>query len=74
MGTEAAAFAILVGVAAVACPTFVRVAPGDPAMSHLSKKLAGTQTCGSRMPLGGPFLSAGLQQVVDDWIRGGALR
>jgi hypothetical protein len=51
----------------------LRVAPGDVAGSYLVSKLRGDATItGSRMPLGGPYLSSEREQLVVDWIRRGA--
>ncbi|HXU81853.1 MAG TPA: hypothetical protein VN914_10685, partial [Polyangia bacterium] len=48
----------------------MRVKPGDPTMSVLSKKVSGTM-CGTRMPAGGkPVLTADEIKMIDDWIRG----
>jgi len=48
----------------------MRVVPGDPTMSVLSKKVSGTM-CGTRMPAGGkPVLTAAEIKMIDDWIKG----
>lgn len=61
---------------AVACPSSSfaeRVLAGDPDMSFLMEKLDQTlPDCGSRMPLGGPFLSDGVRERIRLWILGGA--
>lgn len=50
------------------------VAPGDPEASYLVSKVRGDASIiGSRMPLGGPFLSAEKERLLVDWIRRGAL-
>ena len=50
-----------------------RVAPGDPAKSFLLIKLEGPPPDqGSRMPQGGPFLTAAEVQLIRDWIVRGA--
>lgn len=54
---EDASYAMLVGVASVQVPALLRVAPGDPD-SYVVHKIEGTAAVGSRMPLGGPPLSA----------------
>jgi hypothetical protein len=55
-------------------PSLMRVKPGDPDNSYLVRKLAGGPgISGSRMPQGGPFLSAQTLQMVRDWISQGAL-
>jgi hypothetical protein len=49
----------------------LRVKPGDPTMSVLSKKVSGTM-CGTRMPAGTgkqPLTAAEIQ-MIDDWIKG----
>ena len=74
MATEQAAYNNLVGIPAAGCPGVTRVTPGSPVLSHLSLKLAGTQTCGSQMPLGGNPLAPALQAIVNDWITAGAQR
>jgi hypothetical protein len=65
-------YAMIVGVQAVES-TRLRIAPGDAAGSYLVSKLAGDATItGSRMPLGGPYLTATTQQLLVDWVRRGA--
>jgi hypothetical protein len=55
-------------------PSLMRVKPGDPDNSYLVRKLAGGPgITGTRMPQGGPFLSAQALQMVRDWISQGAL-
>lgn len=49
------------------------VIPNNAAGSNLYRKIAGTQTSGSRMPVGGPFMNASQLQLVADWINQGAL-
>ena len=50
-----------------------RIAPGDPSGSYLVSKTAGDATItGSRMPLGGPYLSTTQQKLLVDWVRRGA--
>ncbi|MFI5182208.1 MAG: hypothetical protein ACHQPI_12535 [Thermoanaerobaculia bacterium] len=62
----------IVGVKAVES-TRPRIAPGDPASSYLVSKVAGDATItGSRMPLGGPYLSDTTQKLLADWVRRGA--
>lgn len=66
------AYGQLVGVAAVGS-TRLRVAPGDVSASYLASKIRGDATItGSRMPLGGPYLSSERERLVTDWIRRGA--
>ncbi|MCA3016729.1 MAG: hypothetical protein INH41_30465 [Myxococcaceae bacterium] len=49
-----------------------RIQAGNGANSLLFKKVAGTQTCGSRMPLGSN-LGQAQQTLIRDWITQGAL-
>lgn len=66
------AYGQVVGVAAVGS-TRLRVAPGDVSASYLASKIRGDATItGSRMPLGGPYLSSDRERLVTDWIRRGA--
>ena len=66
------AYSQIVGVAAVGSSR-ARVAPGDVSASYLASKIRGDATItGSRMPLGGPYLSSEREQLVLDWIRRGA--
>jgi hypothetical protein len=72
--TEGAAYAALVGVAAVTKPGAIRVVPGDPDNSYLVHKLEGApDIVGLRMPRNtGPFLTEGQMLVIRRWIRDGA--
>lgn len=72
LSSESATRAALVGVASEEAPSLLRVAPGDPANSYLIHKLEGTQSSGSRMPLGGPFLDQATIDSVKEWIQAGA--
>lgn len=65
-------FGTLVGVAATRgpCAGDNRVQPSNPASSALIKRLEGT--CGTRMPIGAPQLSADQLQLMRDWISQGA--
>ncbi|HET8934165.1 MAG TPA: PQQ-binding-like beta-propeller repeat protein [Polyangiales bacterium] len=76
---KAMAYTNLVGVGAkdtTACAgKGNRVTAGDPNMSVLYQKLANTQTCGSRMPPGGPVggdLPAAQLDALKAWIMAGA--
>lgn len=76
MSSQATAYTNLVGVAAggSGCKgDGTRVVAGDAATSLLYMKVAGTQTCGSRMPLDGTPLSQAQITEIQDWIAGGAL-
>jgi len=53
-------------------PNLIRVIPGDPDGSFLIQKLDGTQTVGSRMPDGGPYLTTATINVIRQWIQDGA--
>ena len=48
----------------------LRVERGNAAASMLSRKLHGVASTGSRMPPGGPFLSAAEMTQIDTWING----
>ncbi len=48
----------------------LRVERGNAAASMLSRKVHGVASAGSRMPPGGPFLSAAEMTQVDNWIIG----
>ena len=62
----------IVGVKATES-TRLRIAPADVAGSYLLSKVAGDATItGSRMPLGGPYLSDATQKLLADWVRRGA--
>ncbi len=64
--------AALLGVRANCDPTSVRVYSGSPEQSALWRKLSGT-SCGSQMPLGGPYLTPLEQGRIRRWIEQGAL-
>jgi hypothetical protein len=72
LGSTADSFAALVGVASLQVPELNRVEPGDPDSSYLIDKLEGTQTVGSRMPQGGPFLDQETIDLIREWISNGA--
>ena len=69
------AYAELVNVNSTECAGTKLVAPSDADASYLVHKLEGTGPCfvGSRMPLGGPFLSAADVAKFRNWIDQGAL-
>lgn len=73
LSSASASFAALVNVASVESPSLKRVTPNDPVNSYLIHKLEGTQSVGSRMPLGGPFLSQASVDSVKAWINAGAM-
>jgi hypothetical protein len=64
--------AALVNVLSINEPIFDRVEPGDPDNSYLIHKLEGTQTVGTQMPQGGPFLNQATIDMIRDWISDGA--
>jgi hypothetical protein len=67
------AYADLVGVQSLIPTELLRVDAGRPDESFLLVKLDGPPPGqGSRMPLGGPFLSAAEVQLIRDWIAQGA--
>ncbi len=66
-------FTNLVGVASRQNSSFLRVAPGDPALSYLIQKLEGTASGGEQMPLGGPQIPQSTIDFVRQWISDGAL-
>lgn len=71
--STAATFAALVSVASVQQPAVGRIAPSDPDASYLVRKIQGTAgITGSRMPLGGPFLSQAQIDQVRAWVSAGA--
>ncbi|MBV8342420.1 MAG: CHRD domain-containing protein, partial [Gammaproteobacteria bacterium] len=65
-------YASLVNVASVEVPSLDRVKPGDATNSYVVQKLAGTAAVGSRMPLGGPYLSQSDMDQLKAWISAGA--
>jgi hypothetical protein len=76
MSTQAKAYANLVGVAAAGpkCGTSgqKRVVAGNSGASLLFHKVQGTQTCGDRMPLGGPYITDAEVAMFQAWIDAGA--
>ena len=58
--------------ASLQVPELNRVESGDPDSSYLIDKLEGTQTVGSRMPQGGPFLDQETIDLIREWIANGA--
>jgi hypothetical protein len=81
MDTQADAYTNLVGsgsgvpAAGSGCATSGedRVVKGDSATSLLWQKVNGTQTCGSRMPLGEGDLTQAQIALIAAWINAGAL-
>ena len=72
LSSASATHASLVNVTSIDEPAFKRVLPGDPNNSYIIHKLEGTQSVGSRMPFGGPFLSQATIDQVRAWIQAGA--
>ena len=72
------AYANLVGVTSTgeACggDNLKRVVADSSATSLLWQKVAGTQTCGSRMPLNNTALTQAQQDLIAAWINAGALK
>ena len=67
-----AGYANTVNVPSSQVPSIDRIEPGNAANSHLMRKLDGTQTSGSRMPPGGPYISQTQRDQIRAWINGGA--
>jgi hypothetical protein len=66
-------FSSTVGVPSQQQGNMQRVAPGDPAASHLVGKVEGAPgISGARMPLGGPALDAETIAEIRFWIAAGA--
>jgi mono/diheme cytochrome c family protein len=74
LSSAAASHTALVGIASVEQASLQRVAPGNAENSYLIHKLEGRAgITGSRMPLGGPFLSQSSIDQVKEWIAAGAV-
>ncbi len=75
LSTVSVAYSNLVGQDNPACSNpSKRVVASDGANSLLYQKLVGSQNCGSRMPLSGPYLdSVDIDKFVKAWIDEGAL-
>jgi len=77
------AYTNLFNVPSTRLPTMDRVEAGSPTTSWLMHKLDGTQgmftaqcasmSCGSQMPLGGPFLETEVLDTIRTWILNGAV-
>lgn len=75
LDSEDNSYAFLVDRPAEGVPELMRVNPGQPEQSYIVHKLEGAMSIvGSRMPLGGPFLSQEQIDQVRDWIANGAPR
>lgn len=72
LSSTADSFAALVGVASIQVPALDRVDPGNPDDSYIIHKLEGTQSVGTRMPQGGPFLDQETIDNIRQWITDGA--
>ncbi|MGE5235905.1 MAG: CHRD domain-containing protein [Acidobacteriota bacterium] len=67
------AYSNIVNVSSVENPALMRIKPGDPDNSYMYLKLIGDpRILGSRMPLGGPFLTADQLARFRGWILAGA--
>jgi len=64
----------LVGVYSINEPAFLRVDPGYPDDSLLLRKIEGSQSVGSRMPLRGSKLNNQPITAIRGWIADGAIR
>lgn len=73
LSSETESLASLVNVTSVLDPAFLRVSPGDADDSFLVRKLEGTQSVGSRMPLGGGPLPQTTIDAIRVWIDNGAV-
>ena len=72
--TEGISYDALVNVPSQEQSDLLLVEPGNADQSYLVQKIRGDAgITGGRMPLGGPFLSDDLIQVVVDWVNNGAL-
>lgn len=65
-------FGSLVNVQSEQVGSLNRVTPGNPDNSYLIRKLEGTNSVGSRMPQGGPFLDQAMIDEIRQWITDGA--
>lgn len=75
LDSEDNAYAFLVNHAADEVPELMRVNPGNSDASYIIRKLEGASgIVGSRMPLGGPYLTQTQINTVRDWIANGAPR
>lgn len=73
MNLVAPAYDRIVGVASSEVPSLQRINPGNAADSYIIRKLeGGPGIVGSRMPLGGPFLTQETIDRIRAWIDSGA--
>ncbi len=70
---QGAAYGNIVNVAGTQIPSLFLIEQGDPDNSYLIRKLKGQGISGSRMPLGGPFLSQTIITRFENWTAEGAL-
>jgi hypothetical protein len=68
LSSAADSAAALINVPSLQEPSLNRVTPGDPDNSYLIHKLEGSNTIGTRMPQGGPFLSQATIDMIRQWI------
>lgn len=70
---EGRSYGSLVGTASTRKPGALRVVAGDPDTSFLLTKITGgAGLVGSRMPMGGPYLTEGQIRIIRRWIELGA--
>jgi hypothetical protein len=79
LGTQASAYANLVGVKSVTAKGDTTMCPGDrvvagnASMSLLYAKVSeAVPPCGAEMPLGGPYLGKADLTLIETWINDGA--
>jgi len=65
-------YALLVNMPSGEVPSLLRVNPGNPNQSYLVQKISGTQSVGSRMPLGQAPLPQDRIDLIRQWIASGA--
>ena len=65
-------YMLLVNMPSGEVPSLLRVNPGNPNQSYLVQKISGTQSVGSRMPLGQAPLPQDRIDLIRQWIASGA--
>jgi hypothetical protein len=65
-------YVLLVNMPSGEVPSLLRVNPGNPNQSYLVQKISGTQSVGSRMPLGQAPLPQDRIDLIRQWIASGA--
>jgi hypothetical protein len=72
--TQQSAYDAWVNVPSTLTSSVLRVTPGDPELSLVVWKLAGSVPFGGdQMPLDGPYLTTATQDGIRSWIADGAL-